>query len=145
MKKLTILMLCIATLGLASCKKETLVQNPTNKTIIVDVLPSDWQLSADRNTYTVQLDKITDLKEIDNFHIDNEGTIVAISYPNSSGNFTSYSALPFVYNLQSYSYTVYSGGILIEVQNSDTQTVDPIKPNTKIRIKITLVAAENVT
>ncbi|TDG35457.1 hypothetical protein EZJ43_12565 [Pedobacter changchengzhani] len=145
MKKLTILMLCIATLGLASCKKETIVNQTTpNRTITVDVLPSDWVLSVDRNTYSVQLDKIIDLKEINSYHLNNEGTIVAISYP-SGGNFTSYAALPFVYNLQSYSYTVYSGGILIEAQNSDKNTVDPIKPTTKIRVKITLVAADNVT
>ncbi|KLT65974.1 MULTISPECIES: hypothetical protein [Pedobacter] len=145
MKKLTILMLCIATLGLASCKKDTIIEPSMNKTIIVDVLPSDWVLSSDRNTYSVQLDKITGLSEIDGYHLDNEATIVAISYPNANGNFTSYSALPFVYNLQSYSYTVYIGGILLEAQNSDTQTVAPVRPTTKVRVKITLIAAENVT
>ncbi|MFN0254826.1 hypothetical protein [Pedobacter ureilyticus] len=146
MKKLVLLLLCFTTLGLVSCQKDTIVNQTTpNKTITVDVLPSDWVLSADRNTYSVDLDKIVNLAEIDRAHLDNDGTIVAISYPNSAGNFTSYSALPFVYNLQSYSFTAYEGGIVIEVQNSDTDTVDPIKPSTRVRVKITLVFAENVT
>jgi len=145
MKKLTLLLLCVATLGLVSCKKDTYITETQNKTIFVDVLPSDWVLDNSRNTYIVQLDKIVSLREIDNYHIDNEGTLVYVSYPNNSNTFTEYSQLPFVYNLSSYSFTVYNGGIEVYIQNSDTQNIDPVRPTTKIRFKIVLIASKNVT
>lgn len=145
MRKLTLLLLCIATLGLASCKKETYVAETKNKTIFVDVLPSDWVLNSARNTYYVQLESIAKLPEIDMDHINNDGTLVYVSYPNSNGSFTDYSALPFVYNLSSYSFTVYNGGLEVYIQNSDTQTILPIKPTTKVRFKIVLIYSQNVT
>ncbi|MES2416989.1 MAG: hypothetical protein V4541_02315 [Bacteroidota bacterium] len=144
MKKLTLLLFSIATLGLASCKKDTIIYETQNKTIVVDVLPSDWVLDNSRNTYIVQLDKITSFPEIDKYHIDNEGTLVYASYP-INNNFTEYSQLPFVYNLSAYSYTVYNGGIEVYIQNSDTQNIDPVKPTTKVRFKIVLIASKNVS
>lgn len=132
MKKLTILMLCIATLGLASCKKETLVQ-PSNAilTVVKDVSSSAWTLSSDGKTFTANIP----VPEIDQFHIDNEGTLVYISY--NSG--ASYIALPFVYNVDAYSYEVYKGGISIDVQSADYQATTPIKPTSTVRVKIVLV------
>ncbi|GGE68514.1 hypothetical protein EV200_10191 [Pedobacter psychrotolerans] len=132
MKKLTILMLCIATLGLASCKKDTIVQNNNSiLTVVRDVPTSAWVLSNDRNTFTSEIS----VPEIDQFHIDNEGTLVYISYNNGA----SYIALPFVYNTDAFSYEVYQGGVAIDVQSSDYQATQPRKPTSTVRIKIVLV------
>lgn len=141
MKKLTLLLICIATLGLASCEKDTIINDTPNKTIVVDVNPSDWVLDNARNTYIVQLDKIASFPEIDNYHIENEATLVYVAYP----NFTEYSQLPFVYNLSSYSFTVYQGGIEVYIQNSDSQSIDPVRPTTKVRFKVVLIASRNVS
>ncbi|WP_029276494.1 hypothetical protein [Pedobacter borealis] len=132
MKKLTILMLCIATLGLASCKKDTIVQ-PGNAilTVVKDISPNAWVLSNDKKTFTADIS----VPEIDQYHVDNEGTLVYISY--NSG--ASYIALPFVYNVDAYSFEVYKGGVSIDVQSSDYQATDPIKPTSTVRVKIVLV------
>lgn len=132
MKKLTILMLCIATLGLASCKKDTIVQ-PGNAilTVVKDISPNAWVLSNDQKTFTADIS----VPEIDQYHIDNEGTLVYISY--NSG--ASYIALPFVYNVDAYSFEVYKGGVSIDVQSSDYQATTPIKPTSTVRVKIVLV------
>jgi len=124
-------MLCIVTLGLASCKKETLVQ-PSNAilTVVRDVPTSAWALSNDGKTYTSEIS----VPEIDQFHIDNEGTLVYISYNNGA----SYIALPFVYNIDAFSYEVYRGGVAIDVQSADIQ-LQPRKPTSSVRIKIVLV------
>ena len=132
MKKLTILMLCIATLGLASCKKDTIVQ-PANAilTVVKDISPNAWVLSNDQKTFTADIS----VPEIDQYHVDNEGTLVYISY--NSG--ASYIALPFVYNVDAYSFEVYKGGVSIDVQSSDYQATTPIKPTSTVRVKIVLV------
>jgi hypothetical protein len=132
MKKLTILMLCIATLGLASCKKDTIVQ-PGNAilTVVKDISTNAWVLSNDGKTFSANIT----VPEIDQYHIDNEGTLVYISY--NSG--TSYIALPFVYNVDAYSFEVYKGGVSIDVQSSDYQATTPIKPTSTVRVKIVLV------
>lgn len=132
MKKFTILMLCIATLGLASCKKDTIVQ-PGNAilTVVKDISPNAWVLSNDQKTFTADIS----VPEIDQYHVDNEGTLVYISY--NSG--ASYIALPFVYNVDAYSFEVYKGGVSIDVQSSDYQATTPIKPTSTVRVKIVLV------
>lgn len=132
MKKFTILMLCIATLGLASCKKDTIVQ-PGNAilTVVKDISTNAWVLSNDGKTFTADIS----VPEIDQYHIDNEGTLVYISY--NSG--ASYIALPFVYNVDAYSFEVYKGGVSIDVQSSDYQATTPIKPTSTVRVKIVLV------
>jgi hypothetical protein len=135
MKKLTLLLICIASLGLASCKKDTIVNQTTpNITIIRDVSPSQWVLSANSQTYSVDLN----IGAIDQYHIDNEGTLVYISYNDGK----SYIQLPFVYNIDAYSFEVYPGGLSIDIQSSDLQNRAPIKPTSNVRIKVVLVASE---
>ncbi|MCX2575815.1 hypothetical protein [Pedobacter sandarakinus] len=132
MKKLTILMLCIATLGLASCKKEVLVQNNnTILTVVKDISSNSWILSNDAKTYSANIS----IPEIDQYHVDNEGTLVYISYNNG----TSYIAVPFVYNVDAYSFEVYNGGVSIDIQSADYQATTPIKPTSTVRVKVVLV------
>lgn len=135
MKKLVLLLLCFTTLGLVSCQKDTIVNQTTpNITIIKDITPSQWILSNDNLTLSAEIrDNL-----IDKFHVDNEGTLVYISY--NSGQ--SYIQLPFVYNVDAYSYEVYNGGLSIDIQSSDFQDRAPIRPSSNVRIKIVLVASE---
>ncbi|MDQ8053911.1 MAG: hypothetical protein REI78_12830 [Pedobacter sp.] len=135
MKKLTLLLICVASLGLASCKKDTIVNGSTpNITVVRDITPSQWILSTNGQTYSADLN----INLIDQYHIDNEGTLVYISYNNGA----SYIQLPFVYNVDAYSYEVYPGGLSIDIQSSDLQNRTPIKPTANVRIKVVLVSTE---
>ena len=132
MKKLTLLLICIASLGLASCKKDTIVQNSANNlTIIKYIEPNQWVSSADGFTLSAAL---TD-NRIDARTFEDDGILVYIS----RGNGNSYEQLPFVYDVQAYSYTVSQGRIDIDIQSSDFQSAIPDKPTTKARVKIVLI------
>lgn len=132
MKKLALLLLCITTLGLASCKKDTIVNNGANNlTIIKYIEPTAWSLSNDGFTYTAT---ITD-NRIDTRTYEDDGILVYVSRGNS--NF--YEQLPFVYDAQAYSYTVTPGSISIDVQSSDYQEAAPINPSSTMRVKIVLL------
>ena len=132
MKKLTLLLLCITTLGLVSCKKDTIVNNAANNlTIIKYIEPSAWQLSTDGFTYSAT---IVD-NRIDDRTYEDDGILVYVARGN--GNF--YEQMPFVYDAQSYSYSVTPGSISIDIQSSDFQAATPIKPNSTTRVKIVLL------
>jgi len=136
MRKLILLLLCTATLGLASCKKDTIVQETPNKSIIYDIAPDQWTTTDGGKTYT---NVFTDIKEIDQYGLENEGTLVYISYNNE----TSYIQLPFVYNYGSYSYEAAKNRLTMTIQSSTTAS-NPAKPMTKVRVKVVIVAAKNV-
>ncbi|WP_029284008.1 hypothetical protein [Pedobacter sp. R20-19] len=130
MKKLTILMLCIATLGLASCKKDTIVQSTPNRTIIFDKPGNAWRLlGGTTNTYFVDLVA----SEIDNINVQDEGVLVYIATDGTTS--TGYFQIPN--QAQSYDYDIYTGSIRIYSYGPP--------PTSTIRIKVVLVAAQNVT
>jgi hypothetical protein len=132
MKKISLLLLCIATLGLASCKKETFVNSaPNNLTIIKYIEPSAWTLSNDGFTYSAT---IMD-NRIDQRTYNDDGVLVYVS----RGNTNFYEQIPFVYDALSYSYTVTPGSISFDVQSSDFQQATPVKPNSTMRVKIVLL------
>ena len=138
MKKLTLLILCIATLGLASCKKDTIINQTTpNRTIVLNVAANAWTLSTNGLTYYT----ILNVPEIDQFSLDNEAVLVYISYDNGS----SYLQMPFVYDVDAYSTVISKGKVEIDIQSSDNQATTPIKPTVNVRVKIVLIAADNVT
>ena len=132
MKKLTLLLLCIATLGLASCKKDTIVQNGSNNlTLIKYIEPNQWQLSNDGFTYSATIND----NNIDARTFEDDGILVYVS----RGNTNTYEQLPFVYDVEAYSYSVTQGSITIDIQSSDFQAATPIKPTTRTRVKIVLI------
>lgn len=141
MKRLSLLLLCVATLGLASCKKEPYINQSTpNKTFVRDIAPSQWVLSADGRTYSADLN----IADIDAYHIQNEATLVYLSYTPTTNSASSYIQLPFVYNIDAYSYEVYTGGLSIDIQSSDYQDRTPIKPTSTVRVKVVLVTSDYV-
>ncbi len=138
MKKLTLLLFCIATLGLASCKKDTIINQTTpNRTIVVNVEPSAWTLSSNKLTYYT----IVNIPEIDQFSLDNEAVLVYISYDNGA----TYLQMPFVYNVDAYSTVISKGKVEIDIQSSDYQATTPVKPSARVRVKVVLIAADNVS
>jgi len=138
MKNLTLLFLCIATLGLASCKKDTIINQTTpNRTVVLNVASSAWTLSANRLTYSVVLN----VPEIDQFSLDNEAVLVYISYDSGA----TYLQMPFVYNVDAYSTVISKGKVQIDIQSSDNQDTQPIKPTGNVRVKVVLIAAENIS
>ncbi|SFG93716.1 hypothetical protein [Pedobacter insulae] len=138
MKNLTLILLCIASLGLASCQKDTIINQTTpNRTIVLDVASSAWTLTSDNLTYYT----ILNVPEIDQFSLDNEAVLVYISYDNGA----TYLQMPFVYNVDAYSTVISKGKVEIDIQSSDNQATQPIKPTGNVRVKVVLIAAENVT
>ena len=134
MKNLTLLLLCIASLGLASCKKDTIIENGANNlTIIKYIEPTQWTTSTDGFTLSAAL---TD-NRIDARTFEDDGILVYIS----RGNGSYYEQLPFVYDVQSYSYTVSQGRIDVDIQSSDFQSAIPEKPITRTRVKIVLIGS----
>lgn len=142
MKSKLLLLLCIATLGLASCKKDTIIQETQNKTVVFDIQPTQWVLSTDGKTYSYQY---TNLPELDDYSLSNEGTVMSIAYPSTGGAFTTYIPMPFVYNVSAYSYEAYRSGVNVLIQSSDAQSTIPVRPTTTVRIKFTILSSRNVT
>ncbi|MDQ8005952.1 MAG: hypothetical protein REI64_14205 [Pedobacter sp.] len=123
MKRLTLLLLCITTLGLVSCQKDTIINQTTpNRTIVFDMAPNQWVLS--NGEYFLDLN----IPELDDINFYDEGVLVYTATP----NFTSYYQLPY----GDFDYEAHIGGISISCA---------YRPTTTIRVKVVLIAAENVT
>lgn len=138
MKNLTLTLLCIATLGLSSCKKDTIINQTTpNRTVVLSVAPNTWTLSSNNLTYYT----ILNVPEIDQYSMDNEAVLVYISFDNGA----TYLQMPFVYDVYAYSTVISKGKVEIDIQSSDLQNRTPVKPTGTVRVKVVLVAANNVT
>ncbi|MEH3112927.1 hypothetical protein [Pedobacter terrae] len=136
MKKFTILMLCIATLGLASCKKEVLVPDTglPNQTIETVINANQWTYS-ENNT---RLSTTISFPEIDDATFKNDGILVYI-YPNNS--VAEYKQLPMVFDAQAYSYIVRRGSITIDIQTSGDNVLTPTKPTAPIGLRVVIVTS----
>jgi hypothetical protein len=135
MKPKFLLLLCIATLGLASCKKDNYVDLPLpNQTIETVINPSQWQ-SIENNT---RLTTTISFPEIDNATFINDGIQVAI-YPDN--NIQEYTPLPLTFDGQAYSYSVKPGSITIDIQTSDGQDLTPSRPTTPIGLRLVIITS----
>jgi len=135
MKKLTILMLCIATLGLASCKKDTIVQNTPNVTIYKTIQPNQW--TENSNDPLLGRYYYADITDNRIGYYKDDGIILSFARFNDNG----YDALPFTYGTDSYSYTSFSGRIRVYLQYNNNKNILPVKPTASIDAKIVLVAS----
>jgi len=143
MKQKILLMLCIATLGLASCKKDNIIEETSNRTIIVTINPADWEANADGSTFTASMD----IPEVDQLNVDIEGVLVYLAHPE---NPNSYIAVPNTYKGNAYSFEQYydnanSSGISIDLQRSEYSTQNPTRPSAPIRMKVVLIPSRDVT
>lgn len=133
MKKLLLLILCTTTLGLVSCKKDTIIQEPSSRTYNFDIQPNQWVLSGDGLSYTYEWNR-PDV--IDGITVDDEGVLLYLSHPI---NANSYIAVPFTYNTDAYSYELFNGGIAIDIQSSDFQDRTPIRPTRVVTAKVVII------
>ena len=138
MKIKLLFLLCIATVGLASCKKDTIVQETPNRTIIVEIPTSEWFVGNNGRTITAELE----IPEIDQYNVDVEGILVYIDHP---VEFSSYIALPYTYQGETFSFEHFNGGITIDIQRSEFATQLPAVPTQPIRVKIVLIPSTDVT
>jgi hypothetical protein len=138
MKKLLLLLLCTTTLGLVSCKKDNIIQETPNRTIILDIQPNQWVRDADGGTITASLG----IDEIDEPNVDIEGILVYIDHP---VDVNSYIQLPYTFAGSVFSYEHFVGGIRIDIQRSEYATVNPQMPTEKIRVKVVLIPSRDVT
>jgi len=138
MKKLLLLLLCTTTLGLVSCKKDNIIQETPNRTIILTIQPNQWTVANNGRTITVDLT----IPEIDRLNVDDEGILVYLDHP---VNVDSYIQLPYVYSGSAYSYEQFNGGIAVDIQRSEYATANPQAPTVPIRVKVVLIPSRNVT
>jgi hypothetical protein len=138
MKQKILLLLCMATLGLASCKKDNIVQETPNRTIILTVQPGDWIPYTNGKGYSVKLA----IPEVDQVNVDIEGILVYVDHPE---DVNSYIQLPYSYAGDSYSYQQATGGVTIDIQASEFSTNVPVKPTKPIRVKVVLIPSTDVT
>jgi hypothetical protein len=133
MRKITLLLLCIATLGLASCQKENYINNGgKNITLIKTVQPNQWSLSNDGYTYS------TDIIDSRIGEYEEDGILVYIIRNNQGF----YEQIPFVYDTQSYSYTQNTGSLTLDIQSADVQATAPIRPTAPITVKIVMIESQ---
>ena len=139
MKRILLLLLCTTTLGLVSCKKETIIQETENRTIIVTIQPSQWKLTADNRTYNAEIS----IPEIDQINVDIEGILVYRDHPVNAG---SYIQLPFTFESQAYSYEQFNGGLSFDIQDTDfLDNVTPQKPTLPMQFKVVLIPSRDIT
>lgn len=137
MKKLTVLLLCAVTLGLASCRKETIINQSPNRTIIFNVAANDWTLSSDRLTYS----KTLAVPEITQRTMDDDAVLIYISFDNG----ITYLQMPFVFDVDAYSTVIRRGQVEIDIQSSDNQDVEPRKPTNNAKVKVVIIASTNIS
>ncbi|MCZ4242444.1 hypothetical protein [Pedobacter punctiformis] len=134
MKKLTILMLCIVTLGLASCKKDTIIREQINaRTYNFTIKASDWKRNANGSYSSSWLNQ-----KFDAITLDDEGILVYFQHPaDANGDIQ----LPYTYNYNAFSYEIFNGGITFDVQNT-TNLLNSVPPNYDTLVKVVIVPSE---
>lgn len=136
MKRTILLLLCVATLGLASCKKETLIDSGLpNQTIETVINANQWK-SIENGT---RLTTTINFNQIDEATFNNDGILVYI-YPDNGIN--EYRGLPFTFDGQAYSYTVRPGSITIDIQTSGDQVLKPTVPTAPIGLRVVIVTSK---
>ena len=135
MKKLLLLILCTTTLGLVSCKKDTIIDSGLPNLTIEDYInPEDWVESENGTRLSATLN----FPEITRETFIHDGIVAYLYLPGSE---TEYRALPYVFDAQSYTYIVRQGQITFEIQTSDEQILVPIKPTISRKLRVVIVTS----
>ena len=128
-------MLCIVTLGLASCKKDTIIIPPSAKTYNRYIEPSQWVQNSN-GTYSFTWNK----PEFDGVTLDDEGVLVYFTHPTNDNSDVQ---LPYTFNYTAYSYELFSGGITFDVQDSRNLAAS-VRPSYRILVKVVVIPSEYV-
>ncbi|SHF12288.1 hypothetical protein [Pedobacter caeni] len=133
MKRILLLLIATATLGLASCKKDNVIQeNVPNKTIIFTIQPGDWKATTDKSAFFAEYS----IPAIDQLNVDEEGILVYFDHPVKN---TSFIQLPYTFEGASYSYEHFDGGLSFDLQRANFVNEDPKQPTVPIKVKVILI------
>jgi len=132
MKKFIILLLCTATLGLVSCKKDTIIQDTPNRTYNFTIQPNQWVLSQDGLTFTAEIST----NAIQPITVDDDGVLIYVTHPLNS---SSYVQVPYTFDQLAYSYELFDRGFAIDIQSTDLQNKAPVKPTVPIVVKLVVI------
>ncbi|MGY0038329.1 hypothetical protein [Pedobacter sp. NJ-S-72] len=131
-KKYILLLLSITAIGLSSCKKENIVQQPlTNRTILADIFAKDWTITSDGRSYFKEIA----LPENDAFN-KNGAVVVGMAFDDPGA----FEGLPHVFSGRTYRYVAQVGKITFYVNDANGGVV--AKPDYDVTVKITLVDGE---
>lgn len=136
MKKLTLLLLCVATLGLASCKKDTYItQELKAKTYNYEINPADWKINPNGSYTATWMNK-----KFDGITLEDEGVMVYFEHPVTASSFIQ---LPYTFNYSAYSYEIFNGGINFDAQDTNN-LLNSVAPTYKILVKVVIVPSDYV-
>ncbi len=132
MKKFIFLLLCTATLGLVSCKKDTIVNNILPRTILFDIAANSWKTTDGGKTYFTEIN----VPENDDDFNQSGGVVVSMAF---DANRSIFDGLPNVYQGLSYQFSSEPGYVVIYV---DAIEGDTFPPPAAATAKIVLVDSE---
>lgn len=137
MKRILLLLIATATLGLASCKKDTIIDNTglPNQTIEDFINPEDWQTVDNGERLTATLN----FPEINAETFKHDGILVYLYLPGSSGE---YRQLPYVFDAQAYTYIARQGSITFEIQTTGDSILKPVKPTVPRKLRVVIVTSQ---
>ncbi|MNQ71634.1 hypothetical protein D3C85_863120 [compost metagenome] len=134
MKRILLLLMCTVTLGLASCKKDTIVQETIpGRTYYVEIESSDWVRNPN-GSYSYTWNN----NAIDKIAFDSDAIIVYFSHP-VDGNTDI--ALPYTFNDEIASYQVSIGKIKFDMQSKSNISTTP-RPPVKIFVKVVVIPSD---
>ena len=123
------MLLCTVTIGLSSCKKEVIVPETSNRTILLDIKPNDWQVSGDRLGFY----KDISVPENTPYFNNNGHVVVSMSFDNPDV----FEGLPQVYNSVTYRYSAEPNIVTVYVGNANGTAA--ARPTGTVTAKITLI------
>lgn len=123
------MLLCTVTIGLSSCKKEVIVPETSNRTILLDIKPNDWQVSGDRLGFY----KDISVPENTPYFNNNGHVVVSMSFDNADV----FEGLPQVYNGVTYRYSAEPNIVTVYVGNANGTAA--ARPIGTVTAKITLI------
>jgi len=132
MKKYILILLSVVAVGLSSCKKDTIITESANRSIVVDIAPTSWAPSSDGLYYSTRIDVPEN-----NANFNQIGHVAAsIAFDNPDV----YEALPQTFEGVSYTYTSSPGQVILYI-NSVNNNVRPARPTGITTVKIVLIDA----
>nr|WP_121271124.1 hypothetical protein [Pedobacter schmidteae] len=134
MKKVILLLICTVTLGLVSCKKETITPQIFPRTILYDIPANAWKTTNGGLTYRTTIN----VGENDENFNQSGGVIVSLAFDAQKRVFD---ALPNVVDGLSYNYTSEPGYVDVYIEDVNGRVINN-PPGGPIRIKIVLVDSE---
>jgi hypothetical protein len=129
MKKYLLLLLCTVTIGLSSCKKEVIVPESSNRTILLDIKSDEWQVSANRLGFY----KDISVPENTPYFNNNGHVVVSMAFDNPDV----FEGLPQVYQGITYRYSSEPNIVTIYIGNANGTAL--VTPPGIVTAKITLI------